>query len=167
MTSGHTTVTATSALSRETRTKETPETAETHVEKRLQRLWVRTGENTKRLRSTSTGRWWLLWVSGGRKWVVGSSKAVNVACSAVFDPSTNSALSRLLGSATKEKKTRCHSFRSSTLDVCMRGDGVSRTRTRSVTCRALILKPADAVFFRGALLYANFCYLSQLQRRQR
>ena len=38
MTSGLTTVTATSALSRETPTKETPETAETHVEKRLKRL---------------------------------------------------------------------------------------------------------------------------------
>ena len=34
MTSGLTTVTATSALSRETPTKETPETAEMHVEKR-------------------------------------------------------------------------------------------------------------------------------------
>ena len=94
MTSGLTTVTATSALSRETPTKETPETAETHVEKRLKRLWVRTGETMKRLRSTSAGRWWLVWVSGGRKWVLGSSKAVNAACLAVFDPSTNSALSR-------------------------------------------------------------------------
>ena len=45
----------------------------------------------------SAGRWWLVWVSGGRKWVPGSSKAVNVACLAVFDPSTNSALSQLLG----------------------------------------------------------------------
>jgi hypothetical protein len=35
---GLTTATATSALSRETPTKETPETAETHVEKRLKRL---------------------------------------------------------------------------------------------------------------------------------
>jgi hypothetical protein len=59
MTSGLTTVTATSALSRETPTKETPETA------------------MRRLRSTSVGRWWLVWVSGGRKWVLGSSKAVN------------------------------------------------------------------------------------------
>jgi hypothetical protein len=49
MTSGVTTVTATSALSRETPTKETPETAETHVEKRLKRLWVRIGETMKRL----------------------------------------------------------------------------------------------------------------------
>ena len=105
MTSGLTTMTATSAFSRETRTKETHETAETHVEKRLKRLWVRTGENTKRLRSTSAGRWWLVWVSGGRKWVVGSSKAVNVACLAVhvFDPITNNTLSRLLGSANKKK----------------------------------------------------------------
>ena len=94
MTLGLTTVTATSALSRETPTKETPETAETHIEKRLKRLWVRTGETLKRPRSTSTGRWWLVWVSGGRKWVLGSSKAVNVACLAVFDPSTNSAVSR-------------------------------------------------------------------------
>jgi hypothetical protein len=48
----------------------------------------------KRLRSTSAGRWWLVWVTGGRKWVLGSSKAVTAACLAVFDPSTNSALSR-------------------------------------------------------------------------
>ena len=40
----------------------------------------------KRLRSTSAGRWWLVWVSGGRKWVLGSSKAVNVACLGVYDP---------------------------------------------------------------------------------
>ena len=57
----------------------------------------------KRLRSTSAGRWWLVWVSGGRKWVLGSSKAVNAACLAVFDPSTNSALSRQPESAKK-----CH-----------------------------------------------------------
>ena len=94
MTSGLTTATATSALSRETPTKETPETAEMHVEKRLKRLWVRIGETLKRLRSTNAGRWWLVWVSGARKWVLGSSKAVKVACLAVFDPSTNSALSR-------------------------------------------------------------------------
>jgi hypothetical protein len=96
MTSGLTTVAATSALIRETSTKETPETAETHVEKRLKRLWVKTGETLKRLRSTSAGRWWLVRVSGGRKWVLGSSKAVNAACLAVFDPSTNSALSQRL-----------------------------------------------------------------------
>jgi hypothetical protein len=94
MTSGLTTVTATSALSRETPTTETPETAETHVENYLKRLWVRIGETLKRLRSTSAGRWWLLWVSGGRKWVLGSSKAVNAACLAVFGPYTNIALSR-------------------------------------------------------------------------
>jgi hypothetical protein len=79
---------------RETSTKETYETAETHVEKRLKRLWVRIGETLKRLRSTLAGRWWLVWVSSGRKWVLGSSKAVNAVCLAVFDPSTNSALSR-------------------------------------------------------------------------
>ena len=39
---------------------------------------------------------WLVWVSDGRKWVLGSSKATNVACLAVFDPDTNSALSRQL-----------------------------------------------------------------------
>ena len=94
---GLTTAIATSALSRETPTKETPETTETHVEKRIKRLWVRTGETMKRLRSTSAGRWWLAWVSGGQKWVLESSKAVNVVCLAVFDPSTNSALSQLLG----------------------------------------------------------------------
>jgi hypothetical protein len=38
--------------------------------------------------------WWLVWAGDGRQWVLGSSKAVNVACLAVFDPSTNSALSR-------------------------------------------------------------------------
>jgi hypothetical protein len=68
----------------------------------------------KRLRSTSAGRWWLVWVSGGRKWVLGSSKAVNAACLAVFDSSTNSALSRQLGSA---KKTRLGGFPSCTLDI--------------------------------------------------
>jgi hypothetical protein len=94
MTLGLTTVTATSAHSRETHTKETPETAETHVENRLKQLWVRIGETLKRLRSASAGRWWLVWVSGGRKWVLGSSKAVNAAYLTVFDPSTNSALSR-------------------------------------------------------------------------
>jgi hypothetical protein len=47
------------------------------------------------------GHWWLVWISGGRKWVLGSSKAVNVACLAVFEPSTKSALSQLLG---KKKK---------------------------------------------------------------
>jgi hypothetical protein len=43
------------------------------------------------------GGWYgSVWVSGGRKWVLGSSKATNVACLAVFDPDTNSALSRQL-----------------------------------------------------------------------
>jgi hypothetical protein len=57
---------------------------------------VSIGETLKRLRSTNAGRWWLVWVSGGRKWVLGSSKATSVACLAVFDPDTNSALSRQL-----------------------------------------------------------------------
>jgi hypothetical protein len=30
------------------------------------------------------GQWWLVWVSGARQWVLGSSKAVNAACLAVF-----------------------------------------------------------------------------------
>ena len=114
MTSGLTTATATSALNREMPTRKTPETAETHVEKRLKRLWVRTGETMKRLRSTSAGRWWLVWVSGGRTWVLGSSKAVNVAWLAVFDPSTNSALSRLLGIFKKTTfgviRSRAHDY---------------------------------------------------------
>jgi hypothetical protein len=94
MPSGLTTATATSALSRETPTKETHETAEMHIEKRLKRLCVTPETAMKRLRSTSAGRWWLVWVSGGRERVLGSSKAVNVARLAVFDPSTNIALSR-------------------------------------------------------------------------
>ena len=57
---------------------------------------VSIGETLKRLRSTNAGRWWLVWVSGGRKWVLGSSKATNVACLAGFDPDTNSAPSRQL-----------------------------------------------------------------------
>jgi hypothetical protein len=78
MTSGLTTATATSALSRETATctKETPETPGTHVKERLKRLCVRIGETMKRLRSTSVVRWWLVhvlvWVHGGRQWVLGS-----------------------------------------------------------------------------------------------
>jgi hypothetical protein len=82
------TTTATSALSRETPTKETPRTAETHIEKRLKRLWVRIRETWKRLSWTTVGRWWLAWFSGARRWVLGSSKAANVACSAVFDADT-------------------------------------------------------------------------------
>jgi hypothetical protein len=96
MTSGLTTAAATSAPSRETHTEETPETAEMHVEKRLKRLSNAWKTPEKRLRSTSAGRWWLVWVSGGWKWVLGSSKATNVASLAVFDPGTNSALSRHL-----------------------------------------------------------------------
>jgi hypothetical protein len=82
------TTTATSALSRETPTKETPGTAEIHVGKRLKWLWVRIGETLKRLRWTSVGRWWLAWVGGARRWVLRSSKATNAACSAVFDANT-------------------------------------------------------------------------------
>jgi hypothetical protein len=74
---GLTNATATLALSRETPTKETPKTAETHVEKRLNRLWVRIGETLKRLSWTSVGRWWLAWVSGAWWWVLGSSTATN------------------------------------------------------------------------------------------
>jgi hypothetical protein len=99
---GLTTLAATSALSRETPTKETLETAQTHVEKRLKRLWVRTGETLKRLRCTSASRWWLVWVSGVRKWVLGSSEAVDATCLAVFDLSTNIALSRQPESAKKK-----------------------------------------------------------------
>jgi hypothetical protein len=88
MASGLTSAAAKLALSRETRIKETPETAETHVEKRLKWLWVRIGETLKRLRWTNIGRWWLAWVSGTRWWVLGSSTAANLACSAVFDAGT-------------------------------------------------------------------------------
>jgi hypothetical protein len=73
---------------RDTPAKETPEIAETHIEKRLKRLWVSIGENLKRLRCTSIGRWWVAWVNGARWWVLGSSKATNVACSAVLDADT-------------------------------------------------------------------------------
>jgi hypothetical protein len=55
-----------------------------------------------------------VWVSGGRKWVLGSSKAVNAACLAVFDLSTNSAVSRQLESA---KKSRFGGVRSSPLEM--------------------------------------------------
>jgi hypothetical protein len=80
MASGLTTVAATSALiSRGTPIQETPKT---HVEKRMKRLWVRIAETLKRLRWNSVGRWWLACVSGARWWVLGSSKAANVACSA-------------------------------------------------------------------------------------
>jgi hypothetical protein len=64
------------------------ETPETHAQKRLKRLLVRIGETLKRLRWISVGRWWLAWVSGDRRWVIGSSKAANAACPAVFDAGT-------------------------------------------------------------------------------
>ena len=94
------------------------------LEKGLKRLWVTIGETWKRPMSTSAGRWWLAWVSGGRKWALGSNNATNVACLAVFDPSTNSALSRLLEHLPK--KTRSHSFQSCTLDI---QGGVTMTTT--------------------------------------
>ena len=77
--------------------------------------------------STSAGRWWLVWVSGARKWVLGSTKAVNAACLAVFGPSTNSALSRQLGSA---KKFRLGVFPSCVLDMFtnLRRGGLCRRR---------------------------------------
>ena len=56
--------------SRTTGRSEIPKTAETHVEERPKRLWVRVGEIMKRLRWTSVGRWWLAWVSGARRWVL-------------------------------------------------------------------------------------------------
>ena len=95
MTSGLTTTTATLALSRETPTKETPETPETDIQKRLKRLSVRTRETLKRLRSASVDQWWLMWVSGARQWVLGSSKAANVVCLAVFDPVAFCSLSQM------------------------------------------------------------------------
>jgi hypothetical protein len=70
-----------------------------HVEKRLKRLWVRIGETLKRLRSTNAGRWWRVWVSGGRKWVLGSSKAVNYVIMRPVRPYLTPALTALhLGS---------------------------------------------------------------------
>ena len=74
---------------------------ETHIQKRLKRPSVRIGETLKRLRSTRVGRWWLLWVSSARQWVLGSSKATDAACLAAIDLSTDSALSRLLESVKK------------------------------------------------------------------
>jgi hypothetical protein len=58
------------------------------------RRFKRIRETLKRLTSTSAGRCWLVWVSGGRKWMLGSSKITNVACLGVFDLGTDSALSR-------------------------------------------------------------------------
>ena len=97
MASGLTTTTATSALGRETPTctKETPETPEMDLQKRLKQLSMRTRETLKRLRSASVGQWWLMWVSGARQWVLGSSKAANAVCLAVFDPVTFCSLSQM------------------------------------------------------------------------
>jgi hypothetical protein len=71
----------------------------------MKRLWVRIGETLKRLRSTSAGRWWLVWVSGGTKWVLGSSKATNVACLAVYNLRSDSALSF---SATRMRRKKLY-----------------------------------------------------------
>jgi hypothetical protein len=85
---GLTTTTATPVLSRETPTKETHETPEMDIQKRLKRLSVRTRETLKRLKSAGVGQWWLVWVSGARQWVLGSSKAANAVGLAVFDSVT-------------------------------------------------------------------------------
>ena len=50
-------------LGNKKRLKRLEERLEQQLEERLKRLWVRIGENLKRLRWTS-GRWWLAWVSG-------------------------------------------------------------------------------------------------------
>ena len=94
MTSGLITATTMSALNRETPTKETHKMVELHVEGRLKWLWVRIGEALKLLGPTNAGRWWPAWVSGGREWVLGSSKATNAVCLVVLNLGTNSALSR-------------------------------------------------------------------------
>jgi hypothetical protein len=73
----------------------------------------------KWLRSTSAGRWWLVWFSGGRKWVLGSSKAVNAACLAVFDPGTNNARSRQLESDSEKKKLDLGPFGPACLTLAM------------------------------------------------
>ena len=44
--------------------------------------------------AAGVGQWWLVWVSGARQWVLGSSKAANAVYLAVFDLGTGSALSR-------------------------------------------------------------------------
>jgi hypothetical protein len=54
----------------------------------MKRLSVRIEETLKRLRSTSVGPWWLVWVSCAWQWALGSSKAADAACLAVFDPVT-------------------------------------------------------------------------------
>ena len=95
----------------------------------------------KRLRSTSAGRWWLVWVSGGREWVLGSSKAVNAACLAVFDPSTNSALSR-----QPESVKKCHMalygpprlmYDIQTTNIYLHSQFPARSQTRSFLSRNL------------------------------
>jgi hypothetical protein len=78
MTSASTTTTATSALSRETHTTETPKTTDTHAQQRLKRLLLRFGETLSRLMSTGVGQWWLVWVSGAQQWVRGSNEATNL-----------------------------------------------------------------------------------------
>jgi hypothetical protein len=67
---------------------ETRDMPEIDRQKRLKRLSVGTKETPERLRSPGVGQWWLVWVSGARQWVLGSSKAANVGCLAVFDPVT-------------------------------------------------------------------------------
>ena len=91
MTSGLNTTTATSALSRETHTKETPKTPGTYVQKRLKRLLVGIGQTLKRLMPTT-----VVWVSGTQQWVLGSSKAANAASLAIFDPVTFCSLSQMV-----------------------------------------------------------------------
>jgi hypothetical protein len=73
-------------------TKETPETAETHIEKRLKRLLVRIGET--RAETAEVDQCWPV-VAGIGQWcsavgarVEPSRKAANAACSAVFDANT-------------------------------------------------------------------------------
>jgi hypothetical protein len=72
--------------------KETPQTPEMSIRKSMKRLSVTTRETLKRLRSACVGQWWLVWVSGARQWVLGSSKAANahanVVCLAVLAPVT-------------------------------------------------------------------------------
>ena len=84
-----------SALSRETLGTETLEMPDMDRQKLLKQLSVRTKETLKRLRSAGVGQWWLVWVSGARQWVLGSSKATNAVCLAVFDPVTFCALSQM------------------------------------------------------------------------
>jgi hypothetical protein len=40
----------------------------------------------KRMKATSGGQWWLVWVRcGARQWVLGPTKAGNVACLTIFN----------------------------------------------------------------------------------